>query len=286
MAGGKFLWIVSAAGRILSCCTTAACAAAGDTFTGSFMRRFCSLRLTAILAAASTLFFLVVAPARGQIQPATRPDATASGVTMGNTARHPSSDQHLCLNYKPDGTVTNAEHLRRFGRSVFSLQTIAGPAFVTSFSQWATSHKGYGSDPDAWGYHFGINLARNVTGKFLAHYAAPAIFHQDDAYQPLGSGHSTGARIGHILHHIIVTDSADHTHHVFNASAIPASAVNTGLQNLYAPHVLRNVGDNFETFGLNMAGFTAGDVYREYRCAIRKLIPGHHHDNSPASASP
>lgn len=248
----------------------------------SFFQRCSTLPPTA----AFLLLFIVVIPAHGQIQPATPPNIAAPGSATNNTAPHPSSGHRPCTDYKPDGTVTNSEHLRRLGRSVFSLQTIAGPAFVTSFSQWATSHKGYGSDPDAWGYHFGINLTRNVTGKFLAHYAAPAIFHQDDAYEPLGPGHSTGARIGHILHHIVITDSADHTHHVFNASAIPASAVNTGLQNLYAPHVLRNVGDNFETFGLNMAGFTAGDVYREYRCAILKLIPGRHHDNAPAPAGP
>jgi hypothetical protein len=252
------------------------------------MRRFRQFRSTTIFAAAVALFCVAAIPARGQSQPTPPPpNATiASGAATDHAVSQPPSHRCPSSDYRPDGTVTNSEHLYRFGCAVFSWQTIAGPAVRTSFSQWTTSHKGYGSDPNAWGYHFGINLAGNVSGKFLARYAGPAIFHQDDAYQPLGPGHSTGARIRHILSHLVVTDSADHTHRVFNVSAIPASAVNTGLQNLYQPHALRTVGNNVAGFAEDLAVFAGSDAYTEYRCAILKLVPFRHPDSACAPSKP
>jgi hypothetical protein len=249
------------------------------------MTHSCSFRLAPILTGAFISFFIVAIPAHAQNQSSPPPsDTTTTGAT-DNTGLHRSSSDCLSKDYKPDGTVTNSEHFRRFTAAVFSWQTIAGPAVSTSLSQWLTSHKGYGSDPNAWAYHFGINLAGNVTRKFLGRFVGPAIFHQDDAYQPLGPGHSTSSRMGHIFHHLIVTDSADHTHRVFNVSAIPASVVNTGFQNLYEPHEQRTVEHNLTSIALDLAVFSAGDAYAEYRCALKKLLPGHHHDDSSAPAS-
>ena len=197
---------------------------------------------------------------------------------MGSDPSTQSSRSCPDGDYRPQGTVTGSDHLYRFGCAVFSFQTILGPVVSTSFSQFLLSHKGYGSDGNAWGYHFGINLASNVTGKFFARLAMPAIFRQDDAYQPLGPGHSTGARLGHVVQHLFVTDSADHTHRVFNVSAIPSSALNAALQNAYEPHALRTAQDSAESFGINVAVFAAGDAYEEYHCNIIKLVPGHWHD--------
>jgi hypothetical protein len=245
------------------------------------MRRFCICLRYAIYAVAFTLFSFAVIPTQAQTEAGTTPpNSTLPAASTDNTGLHRASSACEARDYKPDGTVTNSEHFHRFASYVFSWQTIAGPAVATSLSQWLTSHKGYGSDPDAWGYHFGINLAGNVTGKFFSRYAGPAIFHQDDAYQPLGSGHSTSARLGHVLSHLLITDSADHTHHVFNVSAIPSSAINTASENLYEPHALRTASDNLAGFGEGLAVFVARDAYAEYHCAIRKLLPGHHHDDA------
>lgn len=248
------------------------------------MIRLCNCRRMKIVSAGLLLSLIAVIPAHAQIQPATPPKGATASAPPDNTGLHllpcPSTA------YSAGAIVTNSIHWHRFERAMFSWQTIAGPAVSTSFSQWATSHKGYGSDPNAWGYHFGIDVAGNVSGKFLSRYAGPAIFRQDDAYQPLGSGYSTKTRIGHILSHLVLTQSADHTHRVFNVSAMPASAVNTGLQNLYEPHARRTVVYNLEGFALSLAGFAAGDAYQEYRCAIHRLIPGHRHHDLSAPSNP
>jgi hypothetical protein len=246
------------------------------------MRLLPSFRSAAVLAAEFALFIIGTIPAHAQIQPAPAANPSSTGVPVGNT----NSPQCLSTDYKAGEVVTNSIHARRFMRAVFSWQTIAGPAVSTSFSQWLTSHQGYGGNPDAWGYHFGIDVASNVSRKFLSRYAGPAIFHQDDSYRPLGPGHPIGSRFGHVLSHLFITESADQTHRVFNVSAFPASAVNTGLQNLYEPHVLRTVGNNLENFGLDVGVFAAGDAYQEFRCNILKLLPGHHQRDAAATANP
>ena len=178
--------------------------------------------------------------------------------------------------------INNSVHFQRFFNSVFSWETLVGPPASVAFSQTLTSHAGYSSSGDGYVYHYAVNLANNVEGKFFARYAAPAIFHQDDAYHPLGPGYSTGARVGHIFAHIFVTRSADDSHQVFNASGIPSAVVTTLINNPQQPPEQRTVGKNFEGLAWKIGIFAADDAWTEYKGAIMRLVPGHRRDASAA----
>src|SRR5580704_7603473 len=69
--------------------------------------------------------------------------------------------------------INNSVHFHRFVGAVFGWETLIGPPVSAGSSQLFTSHAGYSSDGDGFAYHYGINLANNVEGKFFVRYAAP-----------------------------------------------------------------------------------------------------------------
>jgi hypothetical protein len=173
-------------------------------------------------------------------------------------------------------TVTVSDHFKTFSDSTFAtvggaIQTVGAPLVTTSFSQLFTSHVGFADDGAGFGHHYGVNLLGNVSGKFLGKFVLPATFRQDERYLPAPSGSSPALRLGHIVKHIVIARSADHTRNVFNLSCVPNSLLTAALSNTYQPPEQRTAADSAARFGYNVLGFVLGDAYAEFQPDLRNL---------------
>jgi hypothetical protein len=175
----------------------------------------------------------------------------------------PACATHTTGTAPGQATVTDCDHWQRFLTSLKSVGTVASPAITAGFSQLFTSHAGFGNDAVGYGHHFVVNEAGDLSGKVFGKLILPAVFRQDDVYIPVRSG-PIGRRIGHVLKHSIVTDSADHSRGVFNVAAIPNSLLCAGLSNFYQPKVQRTAADTATRAGYNLIGFMLGDTYEEF----------------------
>ena len=189
------------------------------------------------------------------------------------------------------GLGTLRDHLKRLGcgftQPLDIIQTFGAPAATAGFSQLFTSHAGFSSDASGFGKHYGVNLLGGVSSKFLGQFALPAAFHQDDRYKRTESGTVVWARIGNILKHVVLTQSANDPHRqIFNVSALPNSLLSAALSNTYQPREQRTAAASAQRFGWNLFGFSAGDAFAEFRpdlialggkitVGIAKLWPWH-----------
>lgn len=162
--------------------------------------------------------------------------------------------------------VTTSEHARCFAAVIFDWKTVVSPSVTAGIAQLSPWHDGFTSDWSGYGQHVGVNILNNVTGKFFGNFALPAIFHQDERIVRLGSASRWQDRMVHVLTHVFVTGSADHSSSpVFNASALPGCAISAMISNLYEPHQVRTVSATAERFGWNLGGFVGGDAYSEFQ---------------------
>jgi hypothetical protein len=165
--------------------------------------------------------------------------------------------------------LTVAEHFRRlacgFTQGWDIVQTFGAPAATAGYSQLLTSHAGFSGNLNGFGEHYGVNLLGGVSSKFLGQFALPAAFHQDDRYKAAPPNTPVFGRVGHILKHIVLTQSADRSHRdVFNVAALPNSLLSAALSNTYQPAAQRTVAASAQRFGWNLFGFSAGDAFSEY----------------------
>jgi hypothetical protein len=207
--------------------------------------------------------------------------AASAGLANAQTIR-PACASQPSLTTPDAGTVTGCEHLRRFLDSIESVGVVASPAATAAFSQLFTSHAGFGNDAIGYGHHYLVNEAGDLSGKVFGKLVLPAMFRQDDVYMPIRS-QPFGRRIGHVLKHVFVTNSADHSRNVFNVAAIPNSLLVAGLSNAYQPKGQRSLADTATRAGYNLGGFLLGDAYEEFlrppvdklKQQIKDLFSGH-----------
>jgi len=205
--------------------------------------------------------------------PKTAAQTPATGTQDSGTATAPAQGAPGTTD---QNTVTVSDHFKKFSDSTFAtvggaIQTVGAPLGTTSFSQLFTSHVGFADDGAGFGHHYGVNLLGNVSGKFLGKFVLPATFRQDELYVPAPSGSSPALRLGHIVKHIVIARSADHTHNVFNLSAIPNSLLTAALSNTYQPPEQRTAADSAARFGYNVLGFVMGDAFTEFQPDLRNL---------------
>ena len=193
--------------------------------------------------------------------------AQGSQASIAAAGSASASDTH-CL---PNDTslTTVKDHFNRlacgFEQPLDIIQTFGAPAVTAGFSQLFTSHDGFSSDASGYGRHYGVNLLGGVSSKVLGQFLLPTAFHQDDRYKHTKTGTPAWGRIGNILKHVIVTESAEGSNEVFNVSALPNSLLSAALSNTYQPKVQRTAAASAERFGWNLFGFSAGDAFAEFR---------------------
>lgn len=152
-------------------------------------------------------------------------------------------------------------YARDFGRATLSPETLLAPAATAAISNYWFKPAGFGSGGEGMGYHYGVSLADNVSGKFLRKFLFAAAARHQDSYCPLGSAIPFPQRLGNAALHSIF--NVPQTSHVFNWSALPASAAAAAFSNLYQPDEQRTLSATMERFGTNAAGYLVGDLLSE-----------------------
>lgn len=148
-----------------------------------------------------------------------------------------------------------------FVKATFSVETVLAPAPTAAFSNYVFQPSGFGSGAEALGYHYGVSLADNVSGKFLRKFAFAAVSHREDQYCPIGAARNWPTRLRNAALHTVF--AVPQTSRVFNWSGLPASMAAAALSNAYQPAPQRTWAATFQRFGTNAAGYLASDVIAE-----------------------
>jgi hypothetical protein len=197
--------------------------------------------------------------------PVVRAQASRDSTAAAGSA---SASDTQCLPTETSLTTVK-DHFKRlacgFEQPLDIIQTFGAPAATAGFSQLLTSHEGFSSDAGGYGRHYGVNLLGGVSSKVLGQFLLPTAFHQDDRYKHTKAGTPAWGRIGNILKHVIVTQSAGGSNEVFNVSALPNSLLSAALSNTYQPKPQRTAAASAQRFGWNLFGFSAGDAFAEFR---------------------
>jgi hypothetical protein len=161
----------------------------------------------------------------------------------------------------PMARAQSSLYLKDFVRATVTPETLLAPAATGAFSNYVTKPAGFGSGAEGFGYHFGVALADNVSGKFLRKVAFAAPARHQDYYCPLGSAVPLPQRLLNVVLHSVF--NVPQTSRVFNWSALPASLAGAALSTLYQPDQQRTASAVFTRFGTNAAGYMVGDLLSE-----------------------
>ena len=163
------------------------------------------------------------------------------------------------------GCATAQAQLSAYGKdfvdATFSWETFILPAATGAASNYLFKPSGFGSGAEGLGYHYGVGLADNVSGKFLRKFAFAAAASHRDQYSPLGSTKPFKQRLLNVVLHSLFTDPQ--ASHAFNWSSLPASFAGAALSNVYQPDQQRTVLATFERSGTNAAGYFGSDLISE-----------------------
>ncbi len=66
-------------------------------------------------------------------------------------------------------------YVQDFVKSTFTPETVWQPALTAGFSNWVSQPTGFGTGLNGYGYHYGVAIADNVSGKFMRKFAFAAI---------------------------------------------------------------------------------------------------------------
>jgi hypothetical protein len=84
-------------------------------------------------------------------------------------------------------SITDWGQFQRFTTSLFDWKTAVSPAVTVGLSRLAGIDDGFPRTWNGYAKHYGVNVLGNVSGKFFANFAFPALFHQDEQFQRRGS---------------------------------------------------------------------------------------------------
>ena len=144
--------------------------------------------------------------------------------------------------------------------------TVIQPAFTAAFSNWVTKPAGFGNGAEGFGYHYGVSVTDNVSGKFLRKFVFAAASGHVDDYQPKGKGKFFSRFMNAAGHSVFVDPQAEKKS--FNWSGIPASFASAGLSSAYQPSEQQTWSATLQRAGTNGAGYLVGDLYKEFKCDI------------------
>jgi hypothetical protein len=137
--------------------------------------------------------------------------------------------------------------------------------------QYEGTYPGYGPGIEGYGKRFGAALADETTARMIGSAILPSILHQDPRYFYQGSG-SIASRTFHAASFTFVA-RGDNGKSQPNYSHLLGSLASAGLANLYHPASSRSVGVTFQTFGIDVAGNIAGNIFREFLLRHLERIP-------------
>ena len=135
--------------------------------------------------------------------------------------------------------------------------------------QVGNTYPGYGPGLEGYGKRYAATMATATSSRMLGSAVFPALFHQDPRYFYQGSG-GKRSRALHAIASTFVTrgdNGKDQPNFAHLLGSLSASAI----ANTYLPSSDRGAGVVFQSFGIDLVGNIAGDLFREF--VLRGLVP-------------
>jgi hypothetical protein len=156
-------------------------------------------------------------------------------------------------------------------RSLYDPPQFLIVAGLAGAEQYNGPYPGYGPGIAGYGKRYGAALADEVDGRIIGSAILPSLLHQDPRYFYQGSG-SIASRTFHAVSFTFVA-RGDNGKSQPNYSHLLGSLASAGISNVYHPAGSRGVGDTFQTFGIDVAGNIAGNIFREFLLRHLEKIP-------------
>jgi hypothetical protein len=156
-------------------------------------------------------------------------------------------------------------------RSLYDPPQFLIVAGLAGAEQYEGTYPGYGPGIEGYGKRYGAALAVAVTSRILGSAVLPSVLHQDPRYFYQGSG-SIASRTVHAASYAFIT-RGDNGKRQPNYSYLLGGLASSGIANLYHPASSRGVGDTFQTFGIDLAGNIAGNLFREFLLRHLEKVP-------------
>ncbi len=156
-------------------------------------------------------------------------------------------------------------------RSLYDPPQFLIVAGLAGAEQYEGTYPGYGPGIEGYGKRYGAALATEVVSRILGSAVLPSIFHQDPRYFYQGSG-GIASRTVHAASFSFIA-RGDNGRQQINYSYLLGSLTSSAIANLYHPASSRGVGDTFQTFGIDLAGNIAGNLFREFLLRHLERVP-------------
>ena len=158
--------------------------------------------------------------------------------------------------------------------------TVAGTAGA---EQMSGTYSEYGPGIQGYGKRYAATLATATSSRMLGSAIFPVLFRQDPRYFYQGSG-GAGSRALHAIGSTFIT-RGDNGKNQPNFAHLLGSLSASAIASAYLPASDRSAGVVFQTFGIDVGGIIAGNLFREF--VLRGLVPSvPSFANGKRSASP
>lgn len=150
-------------------------------------------------------------------------------------------------------------------------------------NQLTDNNPSFGQGMEGYSKRLAAELADQAIGNMFTESFMPILLHEDPRYFQLGTGLKKH-RLAYALSRIVVTKT-DSGGSRFNFSEFTGNAIATGLSNFYYVDN-RNVGDNVEKWGTQIATDTISNVLKEFWPDVKRRYFTKHKTDEPQPPSP
>ena len=137
-------------------------------------------------------------------------------------------------------------------------------ALFAGFYQLEDQNPSFGQGLKGYGKRLASSYADQAIGNMMTEAIFPSLFHQDPRYFRTGEdGGTKKRRTGYALTRVFVAKS-DTGKNMFNYAEWVGNGAAVAVSNVYYPSDTRNVGDNLEKLGVQVATDALSQVLKEF----------------------
>ncbi len=178
--------------------------------------------------------------------------------------------------------ITMQQKFTIAAKDSFDYPLLGLAAFIAAYGQLDNANPSFGQGWAGYGRRVGTAYADQVIGNMMTEGIFPSILHEDPRYFRRGTGRKW-SRTWYAATRVFVTKT-DSGGTRFNFSEIAGNAAGTAISNAYTPDQ-RNVGDNIETWWMQIGIDSASQVLKEFWPDLKHKLfhgPNPNPDSSPA----
>lgn len=144
----------------------------------------------------------------------------------------------------------------------FDYSSFVFVGITSALAEWTDAHPQLGEGMRGYGNYYWRGWLDKTDYNYLADFAFPTLFHQDERYYALGKGGILKRGL-YAASRVLITPDY-HGHASFNISEILGRGVSQGVSAAYYPSQERNLGALAVKFGWAMGRDALTNVFREF----------------------